>query len=116
MDPWRHSTRYGQRHLLSPLHKSRVLLTIAIIPRWQSKPWYKPQSSGLGYLKNRLAVLFGFYTEMPGPQCVKPIEIVGTVSILTSFLRSLKSEGYRLEEMVRGACHRYIQLVSDIIK
>ncbi|KAF9467635.1 hypothetical protein BDZ94DRAFT_1318601 [Collybia nuda] len=46
---------------------------------WQSKPWYKPQSSGLGYLKDKLAVLSGFYTEMPGPH--------------------LKSGGYRLEEL-----------------
>jgi len=47
--------------------------------KWQSRPWYKPQSTGLGYLWNRLAMWTGFYTEMPS-------------------LR-LKSNGYRLEEM-----------------
>lgn len=46
---------------------------------WVRNPWYKPQSSGFGYIRDRLAVFAGFYTEMPGPH--------------------LKSSGYRLEEL-----------------
>ncbi|CAA7271254.1 unnamed protein product [Cyclocybe aegerita] len=47
--------------------------------KWTARPWYRPESSGLGYLKDRLLVSLGWYTEMPGPH--------------------LKSAGYRLEEM-----------------
>ncbi|KAF8883027.1 hypothetical protein BD779DRAFT_1444405 [Infundibulicybe gibba] len=47
--------------------------------RYQVRPWYKPQSGGLGYYIDRLAVAVGYYSEMPGPH--------------------LRSGGYRLEEM-----------------
>lgn len=66
---------------------------------WVRNPWYKPQSSGFGYIRDRLAVFAGFYTEMPGPQYVMSLcfpELIGLLIIL----RSLKSSGYRLEELV----------------
>ena len=48
--------------------------------RWKAKPWYKPQSKGIGGLLDRLAVGLGVYEDMPGPK--------------------YRSEGYRLEEVV----------------
>ncbi|TFK63951.1 hypothetical protein BDN72DRAFT_826158 [Pluteus cervinus] len=47
--------------------------------RYQARPWYKPESMGLGYLQDKLAVIIGYYGEMPG--------------------QHLHSGGYRLEEM-----------------
>ncbi|EDQ98946.1 uncharacterized protein LACBIDRAFT_318452 [Laccaria bicolor S238N-H82] len=47
--------------------------------KWQYRPWYRPESTGLGYLQNKFLVAIGWYSEMPGPH--------------------LKSSGYRLEEM-----------------
>lgn len=46
---------------------------------YRSRPWYKAESKGLGYLRDRLLVALGYYTVMPS--------------------NDLKSEGYRLEEM-----------------
>lgn len=46
---------------------------------WMSRPWYKKESKGFGYLSDRLKVCLGLYTEMPG--------------------KGTKSKGYRLEEM-----------------
>jgi len=54
-------------------------------PAWfRAKPWYKPESKGLGALIDRLAVMVGYYDYMPD--------------------RRFKSEGYRLEEM--GPSHK----------
>ncbi|KIJ98542.1 hypothetical protein K443DRAFT_680660 [Laccaria amethystina LaAM-08-1] len=47
--------------------------------KWQYRPWYKPESTGLSYLQNKFLVAVGWHSEMPGPH--------------------LKSSGYRLEEM-----------------
>ncbi|KAF9524231.1 hypothetical protein CPB83DRAFT_898089 [Crepidotus variabilis] len=47
--------------------------------KWTAKPWYKPESTGLGYYRDKLLVSIGFYNEMPGAH--------------------LKSDGYRLEEV-----------------
>ena len=49
--------------------------------RFRAKPWYKPESRGLGAMRDRLAVMVGYYDYLPA--------------------RQYKSEGYRLEEMVR---------------
>lgn len=35
-----------------------------------SSPWYKAESNGLGYFSDRLKVMLGLYTDMPGPQYV----------------------------------------------
>ena len=35
-----------------------------------SSPWYKSESKGLGYLSDRLKVMLGLYTNMPGPRYV----------------------------------------------
>ncbi|KII95824.1 hypothetical protein PLICRDRAFT_48769 [Plicaturopsis crispa FD-325 SS-3] len=75
-----------QRYLMLPRTKAKSLVPIGkptspyMHPsRFQAKPWYKPQRSGFGYLMDRLAVMVGYYADMPAPQ--------------------YKSEGYRLEEM-----------------
>lgn len=47
--------------------------------KWQTRPWYKPEATGLRYYKDKFLVFIGWHTEMPGPH--------------------LKSTGYRLEEM-----------------
>ncbi|KAF8804023.1 hypothetical protein BYT27DRAFT_7340340 [Phlegmacium glaucopus] len=47
--------------------------------KWQARPWYKPESTGLGYYRDKFLVFIGWHTEMPGPH--------------------LRSAGYRLEEM-----------------
>ena len=52
------------------------------------KPWYKPQSKGIGGLLDRLAVRLGVYEDMPGPK--------------------YRSEGYRLEEVVGLASRRLV--------
>ncbi|EAU83510.2 hypothetical protein CC1G_04766 [Coprinopsis cinerea okayama7 len=44
---------------------------------YRSRPWYKPESSGLGYIRDRLLVALGYYSAMPSP----------------------RSGGYRLEEL-----------------
>ena len=36
--------------------------------RWQARPWYKPERTGLGYFRDRFLVFIGWHSEMPGPQ------------------------------------------------
>ncbi|KAF8664838.1 hypothetical protein AX16_000679 [Volvariella volvacea WC 439] len=49
-------------------------------PAWnQVRPWYRAESTGLGYYWDRFLVALGKHSEMPGPH--------------------LRSEGYRIEEM-----------------
>ena len=64
-----------------------------------SSPWYKSESKGLGYLIDRLKVMLGLYTDMPGPQYVVDLDRSRkcTKPQITSRFRSV---GYRLEEMV----------------
>ena len=38
--------------------------------RWQARPWYKPERTGLGYYKDKFLVFIGWHSEMPGPQWV----------------------------------------------
>ncbi|KAJ6618009.1 hypothetical protein B0H10DRAFT_1796272 [Mycena sp. CBHHK59/15] len=47
--------------------------------RFTSKPWYKPQGQGLGYLYDRLMVLVGRHDSIPGPE--------------------YRCDGYRLQEL-----------------
>jgi len=47
--------------------------------KWQARPWYKPERTGLGCYKDKFLVFIGWHSEMPGPH--------------------LRSSGYRLEEM-----------------
>ncbi|TFK25909.1 hypothetical protein FA15DRAFT_325647 [Coprinopsis marcescibilis] len=46
---------------------------------YRSKPWYKPESSGLGYIRDKCLVGLGYYLAMPSSK--------------------LKSGGYKLEEL-----------------
>jgi len=67
-----------------------------------SKPWYRAESTGLGYYWNKFLISTGFYTDMPGPPYVSFFilhSLISSDSIDPS--DSLKSAGYRLEEMVR---------------
>ncbi|PFH48519.1 hypothetical protein AMATHDRAFT_5718 [Amanita thiersii Skay4041] len=86
-----HSVSFFQKHFMLPRWspKSPVDFHLPNVSKGESvrmhpnhftaKPWYKPESSGLGYLLDRLTVLFGLHTEMPGPH--------------------LKSEGYLFHEV-----------------
>ncbi|KAK0213290.1 hypothetical protein DFS33DRAFT_1394317 [Desarmillaria ectypa] len=88
-----HTFSFTQHHLCLPRSKGELVVSaempkfdsrdgpVRMHPtRWQPKPWYKPQATGLwGSLKDRLAVLIGFYDEMPG--------------------KKYKTDGYALEEI-----------------
>lgn len=89
-----HTFSFIQHHLCLPRSKGELIVSVEMPKfdrdgpvrmnptRWQPKPWYKPQAVGLwGSLKDRLAVLIGFYDEMPG--------------------KKYKTDGYTLEEIVR---------------
>ncbi|KAF9005104.1 hypothetical protein BDQ17DRAFT_1353818 [Cyathus striatus] len=47
--------------------------------RYPSKPWYRPEPTGVWYIITWLSVKLGYFSSMPGP--------------------NLKSKGYRLEEI-----------------
>jgi hypothetical protein len=71
--------------------------------RWQARPWYRPEVTGLGYYKDKFLVFIGWHSEMPGPQWVPCIPASWFFALDSPyFLNSLKSSGYRLEEMVCG--------------
>ncbi|SJK96968.1 uncharacterized protein ARMOST_00217 [Armillaria ostoyae] len=88
-----HTFSFIQHHLCLPRSKGELIVSaempkfdsrdgpVRMHPtRWQPKPWYKPQAVGLwGSLKDRLAVLIGFYDEMPG--------------------KKYKTDGYTLEDI-----------------
>ncbi|RXW22083.1 hypothetical protein EST38_g3771 [Candolleomyces aberdarensis] len=40
---------------------------------YRSTPWYKPEPTGIFYVLNKLAVMLGFYAEMPGPRLVQVV-------------------------------------------
>jgi len=61
---------------------------------FRAKPWYKPESKGLGALINRLSVMVGYYDFMPD--------------------RQFKSEGYRLEEL--GPSHKENMAHEEIMR
>jgi len=83
-----YSVAFVQQHLMLPRLRSRTVVPlkfpdikegkpVRLHPnRHTSKPWYKCESKGLGYLFDRSLVLLGVYADVPGPQ--------------------LKSEGYIL--------------------
>ncbi|KAK0462534.1 uncharacterized protein EV420DRAFT_1735087 [Desarmillaria tabescens] len=91
-----HTFSFIQHHLCIPRSKGELIVSaempkfdsrdgpVRMHPtRWQPKPWYKPQTTSLwGSLKDRLAVLIGFYDEMPG--------------------KKYKTDGYILEEIPDG--------------
>lgn len=60
-----------------------VKLFILMSSRFRAKPWYKPESRGLGAMLDSLAVMTGYYDFLPSPE--------------------FKSEGFRLEELVRSS-------------
>lgn len=67
---------------------------------WQRPSWYRAQSSGLGYIRDWLSVLVGYYSEMPGLH--------------------LRSHGYRLEELgpvaVETQGHdKIFEMASDLL-
>lgn len=68
---------------------------------WQRPSWYRAQSSGLGYIRDWLSVLVGYYSEMPGLQY--ELFLLWYSSFYWSCLRSLRSHGYRLEELVSNS-------------
>ena len=63
---------------------------MAVCHRFRAKPWYKPESKGLGAVLDHLAVMVGYYDFLPD--------------------RQFKSEGYRLEELVRFPHERVFPL------
>ncbi|CAA7271255.1 unnamed protein product [Cyclocybe aegerita] len=84
---------FCQRWLMLPEFTPRSVVDMDVSPKylksgqfprlhpriWGSIPWYRPEATGLGYLRDRLLVALGWYAEAPGPR--------------------LRSQGYRLEEM-----------------
>ncbi|KAF9524240.1 hypothetical protein CPB83DRAFT_861674 [Crepidotus variabilis] len=83
---------FVQCHLLLPRASTNPRLTVdnrrvpdtdpcprLHMKKWPMKPWYKPESIGLGYYAMKLQVALGIFSDMPGPH--------------------LKSNGYRLEEI-----------------
>ncbi|RDB21931.1 Mycophenolic acid synthesis protein B [Hypsizygus marmoreus] len=99
-----YSLAFVQRWLCLPRRNMKSIVDMTEAPggpcpwmhptRWQVKPWYKPESTGLGYWKDWLLVKVGVHTEMPGPH--------------------LKSGGYRLEEM--GPSNAEDQGYEEIMK
>ncbi|CAA7271256.1 unnamed protein product [Cyclocybe aegerita] len=87
------TTAFVQRWLMLPAFSPRSVVALDPKPKrtkegecprlhpekFAARPWYRPQPTGLGYLRDKLLVAAGWFTEMPGPH--------------------LKSEGYRLEEL-----------------
>ncbi|KAF8346341.1 hypothetical protein F5887DRAFT_108569 [Amanita rubescens] len=73
------STAFVQRCFMIPRWKSRTIVplecpkiqqgqSVRLYPnRHTSKPWYKRESKGLGYLRDRLLVFLGRYADIPGP-------------------------------------------------
>ena len=43
---------------------------IILLFRWQVRPWYRPERTGLGYYMDKFLVFIGWHSEMPGPQWV----------------------------------------------
>ena len=41
---------------------------IILLIRWQARPWYRPERTGLGYYTDKFLVFIGWHSEMPGPQ------------------------------------------------
>jgi hypothetical protein len=41
---------------------------IILLIRWQARPWYRLEKTGLGYYKDKFLVFIGWHSEMPGPQ------------------------------------------------
>ena len=84
------------------MRPTRYLWVYAIDPKsfiivydsFRAIPWYKAESKGLGALVDRFAVTIGFYDCLPD--------------------RKYKSEGYRLEELVRSS-HQHSRLLILLI-
>ncbi|KAF8742559.1 hypothetical protein AX14_003593 [Amanita brunnescens Koide BX004] len=75
-----YSIAFVQRHLMLPRLKPSAVVSrefpdikegepVRLHPnRYVSRPWYKPESNGLGYVLDRLLVLLGIHADVPGPR------------------------------------------------